>query len=488
MDRILLIALVVTFVTASAFGVEGTAARSEPLNPRDALPLLGDEISLPEVAFGDIEQIRVRRELRVLVSYSRTNFFFDRAQPRGAAYELFTAAVRDLNRRQPRSRWVRLSILPVPRENLLPWLVDGRGDVAAGSLTVTSERAAVVDFTDPLSTGVREVVVTRRGDGRLRTLRDLSGQDVHVRLSSSYHASLELLSQQLLKEGREPVRIVPVEESLEDEDLLELLDSGAIGITVVDDHLRHLWGSLFKNIVFREDIRLRDGANVAWAIRKGSPDLQRFLSGFIHRARKAGTLAVIGKRYFVDNRWARRSISAGELRRFDDIVNHFRYYASRYSFDWMKLLSQGYQESGLDQSARNSSGAVGIMQILPATAADPAIDIPDISTAEPNIHAGMKYMRYLMDRYLDDPAIDPTNRFLLALASYNAGPNRIRTLRERTRKAGLDPNKWFGNVEIQVARSVGSETVDYVANILRYLTAYQLAFSLLPTRPIPEGR
>jgi membrane-bound lytic murein transglycosylase MltF len=114
------------------------------------------------------------------------------------------------------------------------------------------------------------------------------------------------------------------------------------------------------------------------------------------------------------------------------------------------------------------------MQVMPATARDKAIGIPDIERLESNIHAGIKYNRWIADNYFNDPGIDERNRALFAFAGYNAGPNRIARLREKAAQAGLDPNVWFNNVEVIVAREVGREPVQYVANIYKYYLAYKL--------------
>jgi membrane-bound lytic murein transglycosylase MltF len=123
---------------------------------------------------------------------------------------------------------------------------------------------------------------------------------------------------------------------------------------------------------------------------------------------------------------------------------------------------------------RSPVGAIGVMQVMPATARDRSVNIPNIEELEPNIHAGIKYLRWIVDNYFDDPAIDPRNQMLFAFASYNAGPNRIARLRKEAEVAGLDPDVWFRNVELVAARKVGREPVQYVSNIFKYYLAYSL--------------
>jgi membrane-bound lytic murein transglycosylase MltF len=169
----------------------------------------------------------------------------------------------------------------------------------------------------------------------------------------------------------------------------------------------------------------------------------------------------------------RNALAGDDRARFERFVGLFQNYGERYDFDHLMLTALAYQESRLDQSVRSAAGAVGVMQILPATAADPNVGIPDIDDVESNIHAGTKYLRFLRDRYFSDSEIDPINQTLLSFAAYNAGPAKVRRLRAEAEAAGLDPNAWFGNVEVVAARRIGRETVQYVSNIAKYYVAYR---------------
>ena len=168
------------------------------------------------------------------------------------------------------------------------------------------------------------------------------------------------------------------------------------------------------------------------------------------------------------------AIRSAQLRRFRDTAPLIRKYARRYGFDWLLIMSQAYQESRFDQGARSSKGAVGVMQVLPSTASDRVVGIPDIHTLENNIHAGNKYLRFLHDQYADSRAMSDLDKTLFAMASYNAGPARVSDLRAEAIREGLDPNVWFDSVERIAARRIGRETVDYVDNIYNYWIAYGL--------------
>ncbi|EGW53041.1 transglycosylase SLT domain-containing protein [endosymbiont of Tevnia jerichonana] len=184
------------------------------------------------------------------------------------------------------------------------------------------------------------------------------------------------------------------------------------------------------------------------------------------------------QRYYRNTRWIKNPLQPGEQDKLMRVRGLMEKYATQYHFDWLTIAAQAYQESGLDQSKRNPSGALGIMQIRPTTAADTMVAITSIEQLENNIHAGVKYLAWIRDRYFSDAEILPQDRLFFSLAAYNAGPAKVRRMRDKAKAMGLDSNRWFGNVEQAALRLVGQETVRYVRNILKYYTAYRLAFDL----------
>jgi membrane-bound lytic murein transglycosylase MltF len=474
--------------------VSGTASLAvtspaAPAHHRDSLPLLGEPQARPEAVTGDLDAIRARRQLRVLVPYGRYTFFFENGEPHGYVHDLFREYEKSLNAGVPLTARVQVVFIPVPRDLLLPWLMAGRGDVATGRLTITPRRLAQVDFSAPIRSNVAEIAVTRKGTPAPRVPEDLSGRTVHVRKSSAYYPPLLRLNDRLRAAGRPPVKIVAADEFLEDEDLLERLSDGLIEATLLDDDALGLMAQAFPNLEFHRDVRLREGTDFGWAIRKGSPKLKASLDAFIADAKRGqGLLNQLERRYFVDNRWVRRAPSPAAASKFLQLRGLFVESASEFDLEWVALLSQGYQESGLDHSVKSRVGAVGLMQLMPTTASAAPISLPDIHRPDVNVRAGAKYMRYLMDTYFAEPGLPAAERLRFALAAYNAGPNRVRKLRELTAKAGLDPAVWYGNVEILTARHVGQETVTYVANIEKYLMAFRRSLEIEQARRPAKAR
>ncbi|KMY66903.1 hypothetical protein AAU61_13080 [Desulfocarbo indianensis] len=442
-------------------------AQEQPLAP----PI--DQVIKPRT--GDLDEMIKRRYIRVLVSYNKTNFFLDSAATRGATYELFTQFEKNLNKKlKTRHLKIHLIFVPVPRNELLPRLKKGLGDIAAASLTVTSQRKKEVAFADPLYTQAKELVVTGPGAPALQKLEDLAGQTVYVRESSSYYQSLQKLNRKLKAAGKKQVNIQKVNELLETEDILEMTNAGLYQITVADDYLSNLWKRIFTDLTIHENLALRTHGQIAWAIRKSNPKLKKELDAFVKKVRVGSYLGnVINKRYFENTRFVRNSLSPDDVKRFTRTIEFFKKYSDQYGFDYLMITALAYQESRLDHSARSPAGAVGIMQILPSTAAGPPVYISDIQKLEKNIHAGVKYLRWLYDENFKDTAMNELDKVLFSFASYNAGPARISGLRSSAKKMGLDPDKWFRNVEVAAAKYIGRETVQYVSNIFKYYVAYR---------------
>jgi len=424
----------------------------------------------------DFDGMKDRRLVRMLVVYSKTFYFIDKAAQRGLTYELGMLLEKALNaKNKDRARPIRVVFIPTSRDQLLPALVEGRGDIAAANLTITPERRELVDFSAPFDDDVSEILVTAAGAAAPASAEGLSGTKVHVRRSSSYYSSLVGLNTRLKALGKPPVEIVQADENLEDEDILEMVNAGLIPATIVDNHIATFWKQIFETIELHPDVRVREGGEIAWAIRKGSPQLKQVVDAFVAKNRKgSATGNDILNRYLKSTKWVKNATAEADMKRLREVTDLFKKYADQYGFDWLLVAAQGYQESGLDQSTRSPVGAIGVMQVMPATAKDRNVNIPDIHKVEPNIHAGVKYLRFMVDEYFDEPGIDRVNRHLFAFASYNAGPNRIQRLRKVAADEGLDPNKWFNNVELVVAREVGRETVQYVSNIYKYYLAYKL--------------
>lgn len=454
---------------AISLGIAGSAAHASPAPDATVIPVPPGTAS---ARFDDLDAMVARRQIRAAVPWSRTDYYIDRGRPRGMAAEAVQALETFINRRYQR-RIFRIHVVAIPatREELLTLLERGAADIAIAGITVTPERAARIDFSLPVHSGVREVVVSRRASPLVPDALALAGDTLFVRASSSYAASLATLNARLVLDGRAPLTVRHADEYLEDEDILAMLDAGIIARTVVDDYKARLWAAHLPGIRI-EQASVREDGVIAWGLRRNTPRLKALIDDFV-RTHRIGTEFgnVLAARYYGSARRIGTPSSAAELARYEQVAALFRRYGTQYGFDPLLITAQAFQESGLDPAARSPEGAIGIMQVLPRTGR--AMRVGDIRQTEANIHAGVKYLRHLVDTYFSDPAIDADNRMLFAFAAYNAGPSRIRDLQRVAAARGLDPHRWFDQVERVASEKLGREPVDYVANIGKYYLAYR---------------
>ena len=446
-----------------------------PRLPNDAELL--DHRALRQTYTDDLDALIKRRVIRVLTTYNRTNFFIVDGPPRGFEYDLVQRYQSYLKTRVRERSWpVTFLFIPVPFEDLLPALVEGRGDIAAAGLTVTPEREKHVAFTKPYLSDVREVVVASASVTGLDSLDDLSGRRIYVDPKTSYAQSLRALNKSFSKRGLKPLKLVEADPKLLTEDILDLVNAGIVDLTVADNHLAELWSTVLPKINVRNDLVLRQGGRIAWAVRKNNPGLRKSLNRAIAKISKGTkTGNILFSRYFKDTKWITNPLSDEDIEKLIELEFLFKKYGDTYGFDWRAIAAVAFQESRLNHAVRSEAGAVGLMQVKPRTARAEPINISSVSKMENNVHAGVKYMAHLRDKYFDDPGIKPADRLDFILAAYNAGPTRVGKLRRRAKKEGLDPDRWFFNVE-QIARRSGlSETVRYVANINKYYIAYKLS-------------
>ena len=466
------VALVLVFnliLAVHAFGEMPRKAASQPTKKPYALP---DRTQ--QKFTGDLDGMVKRRLIRVLVAYSKTHYFVDKGRQGGLTYEFGRMFEEDINKKL-KKKHIRVDVVfvPVARDQFIPALLEGRGDIAAANLTITPERLKQVDFADPWYKNASEIVVTASGVDRISSVEDLSGKEVYIRKSASYYESIEKLNADLKKAGKPPVKVRLAPEELESEDILEMVNAGLVKMTIMDRHIAEFWKQIFTNIVLLPDAAVRSGGQIAPMIRKNSPKLKAALNELLVRYPEGSrTFNTVAQKYLKNIKFVKNATSKDEIAKFEAVVKFFRKYGDQYEMDYLLMMAQGYQESKLDHNARSSSGAVGIMQVLPTTGKE--MGVGDIYKIEPNIHAGVKYIRFMMKQFYADEPMDPLNKGLFTFASYNAGPGRIAKLRKEAARRGLDPNKWFNNVEVIAAEKIGRETVQYVSNIYKYYLAYKM--------------
>jgi membrane-bound lytic murein transglycosylase MltF len=445
----------------------------ETVSPFDALPpAVRDVLDRPFT--GDFDELVKRRAIRAAVTFNRTHYFIDEGQERGLTYESLKLFENELNADLKTGNLkVHVVIVPMTRDQLYPALASGKVDMVAAMVTVRPELEALVAFSEPTRTNVSEVVVTGPGAPPIATVDDLAGQEVFVRKTSVYYETLTRLNEQLKARGKPPVVIDEAPDVLEDDDVLEMVNAGLVNISIVDDYLAEFWSKVFTSVKVHSDIALRSDGNLAIAFRKENPRLREAVNAWLRKHVKGDAFRnTIERRYLDSVKYAKNAAAEAERRKYQAVAELFKKYSAQYNVDYLLMAAQGYQESTLDQNVKSPVGAIGVMQVMPPTGKE--LNVGDITEVDANIHAGVKYMRFMMDEYFKDEPMDDLNKGLMTFAAYNAGPGRLRQLRRETEKRGLNPNVWFGNVERVASERIGRETVTYVSNIFKYYVTYRL--------------
>ncbi len=438
-----------------------------------------DEIlGLSEQWIGDLDGMIERGQIRALVPYNRSSYFINGTKRGGIIYEALTLFEKNLNeqlgKRPGTPGYVRVIFIPMTRDRILPSLNEGYGDLAAANLVITESRKTQFDFSIPSVDNWRELVVSGPAAGAITNFEDILGDTVYIRRSSSYYEHLKVFNDSLSKAGKPAIHVVPVDEHLEDDDILEMVNAGMIPITISNNFATRLWSQILPDIRVHEDLAIKTEGKIGWAMRSGSPNLKTAVDVFIKQHRQGSlTGNILLKKFLENTNYLKKANAPETVERFAEIRALFIKYGAKFNWDWLLLAAQGYQESQLDNSKRSPAGAVGIMQIKPSTAADPNVGIDNVYDLDNNIHAAAKYLDFIRSRYFDSPEIDPFNAMLLSLAAYNMGPGRMNQIRKKAAQQGLNPNEWFGQVELIAAKEIGRETGQYVSNIYKYYISFR---------------
>jgi membrane-bound lytic murein transglycosylase MltF len=425
---------------------------------------------------GDLDEMFKQRSIRALVIANPIGFFYHDGKPQGIQYEALQEFEKFVNQKEKTGKLpIKVVFLPMRPDQLEVALTQGLGDVIAQGIVITPEREQRVAFSVPIQKDVSQVIVTGPALTNVSSFDDLAGKAIYVNPLTVYYNNLKKVSDAQQKAGKPPLDIKSADSNLFDDDLIEMVNAGLIPATVTTKPRADLWAQVLPNIHSHPELAVASGVDIGWVMRKNNPQFKQLVDEFV-ATHAAGTSFgnTLLRRYLQDTEWIKNSTSAEQLQKFNAYVEFFKKYAAEYNFDYLMLAAQGYQESLLDQDKKSHAGAVGVMQVMPKLAAANPIDIPNVSNANENIHAGAKMLRNIADTYFNDSGIDQLNKTLFTFASYNAGPNRIARLRKKAQEDGLDANKWFGNVELEVAKDVGQETVTYVGNIYKYYVAYKL--------------
>ncbi len=428
----------------------------------------------------DLPKMLERKTVRILTTYSMTNYFVIRGQSYGYEYSLLKEYERFLNQdKMHRNQGIVMEFFPIPEKMLIPSLRKGLGDIVAAGLTTTPRFERETEFTDHYLSGIRDVIVYNKNLDNITQISDLAGKQIYVRPNQNFYETLTEINNQLIARNLPPVRIVKANEFLTTKDILELVNAGIIDFSLAENHLAERWADVMPHLKISSQLVFGRDAGLGWLVRKNNPELKASLNDFI-KAHKKGTFYgnLYFKRYFKNAEWIKNPLNQDDIVKFSRYAPLFKKYGRMYNIDWMLLAALAYQESRLDQNRQSHAGAIGLMQVLPSTAQDAHVRVNDIHLPENNVHAGTKYLAMLRDHYLNEENIPSEERIRFALAAYNAGPSKIKRCRQVAETGGYDPNRWFRHTEMGAHQVIGLETPRYVSNITKYYLAYRLSNTL----------
>lgn len=411
-------------------------------------------------------------------------YYRDRGQSYGIATELVRGLESYLQKRLPAAGRAGISVtvitIPSTREQIPTQLVSGQADLAIGDFAKSSPMRSFLAFSLPIVVDNPAIVVTRPGLREPDTLGDLSGLRIKVTEDSRAWRALQQVNRELLSRNQLPVDLRVMDPVLSDEDLLDMTRASLIDHTIVDRDVARFWKAVLPGLRVDDALEIAPPTDEAWLVRPDAPRLLAEVNAFLTTVRGTPQQGYAPlKRRLADLGWARPALQPPYRQRLSPLLPLFERHAGRYDLDPWLLAAIAFQESGLDHQVRSPYGTVGLMQILPSTGR--TLKVGDIRQLEPNVHAAAKYLRQLMDDLGPIEGARDVDRVQLALASYNAGPNRLRRVRDQAEREGLDPNRWKGQVELVMGARHGQHTVGYVNNVTKVWLAYREAFAA------PEG-
>lgn len=430
-----------------------------------------------EVWTGSYAQMLQRGQIRVAVPYDPTIYVNDKGAPRGLSVEMTKGLQAWINQQyasQLNGKLVSVKLIPTNSVDLLTSLSSGRADMVIGDLglyePLPDARQYILSHATKME---REVLITGPSSGAITKAEDLSGQTVYGGRNTNFPATLAELNKNLKRERKPLVKLVSPVGTLDGEDLLEMVDSGLIPYVIMSDWRAKLWQPIYKKMVLHEDIFTKDSGWIGWGVRSTNQDLNEVITNFADsNGYDAALKSYRTQEYKEHLQGLKDPIEKSAWARFESMRPLFDKYGAQYNLDPLFIAALGFQETLLNQNAVSKVGAIGVMQLMPATGT--SLGVGDIHLLEPNIHAGADYMNQLITKYFPDAQFKGDNRALFAIASYNIGPNNVAKARDQAKAMGFDPNEWFKNVEFIATEKMGYEPMIYVRNVYKYFISYEL--------------
>lgn len=423
-------------------------------------------------------KILEKRNIRLAVEYDRTLYYSDRGRPYGLALAIahdLSKWLSDRRSHELKRQSLTVQIIPVPKGSILDALDSDKADIALGRFRLDHDINASSDLIiRPSAIMLKETLVTGRQTKIVKSIVDLSGRSLYAAYPESSYRGLDQWNNQIRTLGKTPLKISTWPDGLEDEDMLQMINAGLIDSMLVADWKAQLWKFALPNIIVQSEFSLQGAGTVGWAVSKSNSDLATDIDSFVQQWVVNDGMNQFRTTEFKNKlRSMRNPTTTDDWMHFKKLLPIFQKYSNRFNLDPLMLAALGFQETELKSVQQGIGGAIGVMQLMPSTGV--AMEVGDIHQVEPNIHAAAKLFDLLLQQHFSDSQLTTQNRTLFAIASYNAGPNAIASLRKQAEKQGFDPNIWLNNVEIVAAEKIGIGVMTYVRNVYRYFIIYTYA-------------
>ncbi|SDH46363.1 MltF family protein [Pseudomonas panipatensis] len=419
----------------------------------------------------DLAAIRGDGVLRVLVNQSRNSFGQIKGEQIGIEYNRLRAFEQYLNDGAPGRKPLTLKFIPKAKDQLLAALQRGEGDLVAPGELLSALDGQNVSASLPWRQDVPLVLVSRQGSRRYSHLEQMAGRTIALPAGSAAGDAIRQVNERLAQRRLAPLSIEWVDPSLAVEDVLEMVQAGIFAFTVVEQPIAERWAKVFPKIRVDRHLVLDNRQSMTWYVRRDAPMLHASVDRFLKEYRAPADQDGAFQRIYRHAYQVRNPLESGDRKRLEAVRPTLQRYAEQYRIDWLALAAVAFKESNLDAGAQGASGATGLMQVTPAAAR--SVGVGSVQQKENNVQAASKYLAMLRRDYFNSPRMDERERLAFILAAYNVGAERVQGLRAEARRRGLNPNRWFFQVERVAASELGMGVVNYVSSINKYYLAYQ---------------
>jgi membrane-bound lytic murein transglycosylase MltF len=445
------------------------AALSDTALP-DAAPVAGPQAVQHTTQVRDLDAIRDKQVLRVLVNQSRNSSGGVKGQEIGVEFQRLQAFEHYLNAQAGDGRKVTFKIVPKAKNQLLTALERGEGDLVAPGELLDATQSKGVQASEPVVRDVPLVLVGVRGQRSLRHLEQLSGRTLSLPTGSAADEALHQLNRRLELRKLPPAKIEWVDPSLAVEDVLEMVQAGIYPLTLVEQPIAERWARVMPRLRLDRSLIVKTEGDINWFVRSDATQLRASVDGFLDAYKPANGRDEAFEKAYKNMYRVNNPLVRGNMDKLEQLRPTLQRHADAQGIDWLDLAALAFKESKLNPGAKGSGGATGLLQITPTAAR--RVGVGNIQNTDNNVQAAARYMALIQRKFFSSPRVNERERMAFVLAAYNLGPERVQRMRKEARKRGLNPNQWFFQTERIAMEQGGENVVTFVNSVNKYYLAF----------------